>query len=106
MAMWEAQPTEGRTPVRDLRNHHVDLCGLDYKRLGQVAHRVLAAIRNEHYQTVSRRTAINILSDAISQNRLDIRSERKSTKRFKVIFCLQAILATLNRLSPVGWRLW
>ena len=79
--MWRRNRTEGRTPVRDLRNHHVDLCGLDYKRLGQVAHRVLAAIRNEHYQTVSRRTSINILSDAISQNRLDIYDLKEKVRR-------------------------
>lgn len=75
------QLTEGRTPVRDLRNHHIDLCGLDYKRLGQVAYRILDAIRNEQYRTVSRRTAISILSDAISQNRLDIYDLKEKVRR-------------------------
>ena len=75
------QPTEGRTPVRDLRNHHIDLCGLDYKRLGLVAYRVFDAIRSEQYRTVSRRTVINILSNAISQNRLDIYDLKEKVRR-------------------------
>ena len=75
------QPSEGRTPVRDLRNHHIDLCGLDYKRLGQVAYRVLDAIRGEQYQTVSRRTVLNILSNAISRNRLDMYDLKEKVRR-------------------------
>ena len=39
--------TKGRTPVADLTEKHVDICKLDYVRLGKVAQRVAAAIEEQ-----------------------------------------------------------
>ena len=42
--------TGGRTPVRELADRHVDVCKLDYTRLGKVARRVVAAIEDKRYR--------------------------------------------------------
>ncbi len=43
------QDTKGRTPVFELAKLHVDVCRLDYIRLGKVAQRIVTALKEEQY---------------------------------------------------------
>lgn len=67
---WEA--TDGRTPVAELRNRHVDLQRLDYVRLGNVARRVAAAIASEWCLRFSRRRVKMLLVAAVQRGDLDL----------------------------------
>ena len=62
--------TEGRTPVAELAKHHVDICQLDYFRLGKVAMRVVAAIEDERCRRLSKAHVKGLLVKAVQQRRV------------------------------------
>ena len=61
----------GLTPVADLVERHVDICQLDYVRLGKVAQRVVEAIRLERYRLFIKNNVKKLLLTAIEQERID-----------------------------------
>ena len=64
--------TEGRTPVTDMADMHVDVSHLDYVRLGRVADRVAEAIESGRYRRLSRASVRRLIEAAIAQGRIDI----------------------------------
>ena len=63
--------TEGRTPVADLAERHVDICELDYDRLGRVASHLVAAIENEQYRRLTKARVRKLLVTAVERDRID-----------------------------------
>ena len=61
----------GRTPVADLVERHVDICKLDYVRLGKVAQRVDGAIRHERCRRFTKGRVKELLSTAVGQGRIN-----------------------------------
>ncbi len=64
--------TEGRTPVTDLVSRHVDVCGLDYVRLGKVACRVVTAIEENRYCQLTKARVTKLLALAVRTRRIDL----------------------------------
>lgn len=64
--------TDGSTPVADLVDSHIDVCSLDYQRLGGLASLVISAIASDQYQQVTRKQVQRILANAILQGRLSL----------------------------------
>jgi hypothetical protein len=62
--------SNGRTPVVDLVKRHVDICELDYVRLGKVAERVVDAIRLERRDLFTKKRVKGLLLTAIRQGRI------------------------------------
>ncbi len=60
----------GRTPVADLAERHVDICQLDYVRLGRLAQKVDAAVREKHWRRISKARVKALLASAIEQGRI------------------------------------
>ena len=55
--------TAGRTPVGELVSRHVDVCQLDYARLGTLARQVLRAIEAGRYLRLTQARVTKILAD-------------------------------------------
>ncbi len=66
------QDTIGFTPVTELVDRHVDICRLDYIRLGNVAHHVITAIENDRYIRLSKGRVADILVAAVEQERVNL----------------------------------
>ena len=64
--------SHGRTPVRELAHLHVDLCRLDFERLGRVARRVDSALNEERYRRLTRVGVKDLLENAVRSGRIDI----------------------------------
>ncbi len=64
--------TKGQTPVKDLADRHVDICGLDYVRLGRVAQQVVVAIEDERCCRLSRARVKGLLVTAVDQGRIGL----------------------------------
>lgn len=64
------QNTHGRTPVGDLAERHVDICRLDYSRLGKIARRIVAAIENNQCCRLKKARIKELLVVAIEQGRI------------------------------------
>ena len=64
--------TEGRTPVADLTDRHVDVCKIDYVRLGKIADRVVRAIQDKQCQRLTKRNVKKLLSTAVGQGRIEL----------------------------------
>lgn len=62
--------TEGRTPLAGLSERHVDICKLDYVRLGRVAQRVVAAIEAQQWRRLTKARVKELLVAAVQQGRL------------------------------------
>ena len=65
------QDTKGRTPALELVELHVDVCRLDYMRLGKVAQRVVTALKEERYLRLGKARVRNLLAEAVEQGRID-----------------------------------
>ena len=59
--------TEGKTPVRGLAELHVDVCRLDYMRLGKVAQRIFTALKEEQYLQIGKASVKGLLAEAVEQ---------------------------------------
>lgn len=64
--------TDGRTPVRELADRHVDVRKLDYTRLGKVARRVVAAIEDKRYRRFTKAGVKKLLSAAVGHGRINL----------------------------------
>lgn len=62
--------THGRTPIADLAERHVDICQLDYVRLGKVAVRIVAAIEGDRCYRLKKARVKELLVAAIQQGRI------------------------------------
>lgn len=63
--------TEGRTPVAGFAERHVDICQLDYVRLGKVAQRVVAAIEEQRWRRLTKARVKGLLAAAVQQRRIN-----------------------------------
>ena len=61
---------EGKTPVTGLTKLHVDVCRLDYVRLGKVARRVVTAIERDRYFLLTKARVKKLLAAAVAQGRI------------------------------------
>ena len=64
--------TKGQTPIDELADLHVDICRLDYVRLGKVANRVNSAIKQNRFQRLKRSYVKRLLTEAVGQGRIDL----------------------------------
>lgn len=71
------EDTPGRTHVTELVDRHVDVCRLDYIRLGNVAHHVIKAIEDNRYIRLSKGRVADILVAAVEQERIDLNDLEK-----------------------------
>ena len=76
--------TRGDTPVADLADMHVDVCKLDYVRLGTVARRVVAAIAEQRCCRFSATDVKQLLLAAIREKRIKL-DNLKPTLKEKVL---------------------
>ena len=74
------QDTKGRTPVLELAELHVDVCRLDYMRLGKVAQRVVTALKKERYLRLRKARVRNLLAEAVEQGRIDPKDLQKRVR--------------------------
>ena len=65
------QDTKGRTPVLELAELHVDVCRLDYIRLGKIARCVVTALKEERYLRLRKARVKKLLAEAVEQKRID-----------------------------------
>ena len=65
--------TDSRTPVTDLVKSHVDICNLDYVRLGNIANHVKVAVQNEQISRLSKNQVKRLLTLAVSQGRIALK---------------------------------
>lgn len=63
--------TKGRTPVRGLAELHMDVCRLDYMRLGKVAQRIVTALEEKRYLQLGKAGVKGLLAEAIEQGDID-----------------------------------
>ena len=68
---------------------HVDVCRLDYVRLGKVAHRVLTAIKEKRFMLLKKRRLTDILVAAVEQERVNLDDLEKRVQE-EVLKSLQA----------------
>lgn len=64
--------TAGKTPVTDLIKRHVDLCKLDYVRLGKVAQMVAIAIGDKQHRRFTKASVRDLLVQAVREERLSL----------------------------------
>ena len=64
--------SDGRTPIPDLVDRHVDVCKLDYIHLGKIACRVVAAIEANRWRRLQRAHIKKLLLTAIKEDRVKI----------------------------------
>lgn len=84
------EDTPGRTHVTELIDRHVDICRLDYVRLGKVAHRVMTAIKKKQcVRRLTKRRVTEILVAAIEQGRVNLDDLEKRVQE-EVLKSLQA----------------
>ena len=83
------EDTPGRTHVTELIERHVDVCRLDYVRLGKVAHRVLTAIKEKRFMLLKKRRLTDILVAAVEQERVNLDDLEKRVQE-EVLKSLQA----------------
>ena len=62
--------TKGRTPVADLSERHVDICKLDYVRLGKMAQRVVAAVADRRCRRLTKARVKGLLVAAVGKGRI------------------------------------
>ena len=72
--------TAGRTPVTELVDLHVDLCRLDYERLGKVARCIVTAFAEERYLRMTRVRVRNLLASAVRGGRVDLDELKKKVR--------------------------
>ncbi|MCY3669204.1 MAG: hypothetical protein OXH81_26405 [Gemmatimonadetes bacterium] len=65
------QDTKERTPVLELAELHVDVCRLDYIRLGKVAQHIFTAIQKDQYLRLGKARVKQLLAEAVEQERID-----------------------------------
>ncbi len=72
--------TEGRTPISELEGLHVDVCLLDYVRLGKIANRIATALENCRWRRIPKGRVKMILVEAVEQNRVELADLKESIR--------------------------
>ena len=72
------QDTDGLTPVTEFVKRHVDVCRLDYVRLGKVARRIATAIEENRYRRLSKKRITDLLAAAVGQGRIKLADLQES----------------------------
>ena len=70
--------TEGDTPVSELKELHVDVCRLDYVRLGKVASRIATALENCRWRRITKGRVKKLLVEAVKQKRVELADLQES----------------------------
>ena len=73
--------TKGRTPVLGLDELHVDVCRLDYWRLGKVAQLIFTAIQKDQHLRLRKACVKNLLTHAAEQGRIDPEGLKKPVRK-------------------------
>lgn len=66
------QDSDGRTPVAALVRRHVDICELDYHRLGKVATVVQASIEQGLCKRLTEKRVTQLIADAVQNERVEL----------------------------------
>lgn len=64
--------TKGRTHIAELANRHVDVCKLDYNRLGKIAHCVLNSIEKQRCKRFTKKDVKKLLATAVKKGRIKL----------------------------------
>ena len=72
--------SDGRTPVAELVSQHVDVCYLDYNRLGKVAHRVVSAFDEGRFCRLTRARILVLLASAVRKSRVDLKDLKEKVR--------------------------
>ena len=64
--------SQGKTPVEGLVDLHVDVCRLDYVRLGKVARRIVIALEEKRFRRLTRARVRKLLVEAVRQKRVKL----------------------------------
>ena len=76
------KPTLGKSPVTDLNDRHVDVYGIDYVRLGLIAHRIAAAMKDpDKTKKFSQPKITKLLKSAYEDGRINPSSLKPSLLR-------------------------
>ena len=70
--------TQGRTPVQELVELHVDVCRLDCVRLEKVARRVSTAIEEDRSLRLTKARVRKLLVEAVEQGRVELTNLQES----------------------------
>ena len=70
--------TEGKTPVPELTGLHVDVCRLDYVRLGKVVSRIAIALENCRWCRISKGRVKKLLVGVVEQRRVELADLQES----------------------------
>ena len=70
--------SRGQTPVEGLVDLHVDVCRLDYVRLGRVARRIVNALEEKRYRRLTRARVRKLLVQAVRQERVKLADLKES----------------------------
>lgn len=68
----DLKDTTGRTCVAGLANRHVDVCRLDYARLGKIARCVLNSIEKQRYKRFTKKDVKKLLATAVKKDRIKL----------------------------------
>lgn len=66
------KPTLGRTAATELAQLHMDVCGLDYVRLGSLAQHINEAIIGERHRRFTKKQAKCLLKEACEKGRVTV----------------------------------
>ena len=66
--------TPGETPIEELADRHVNVCKLDYVRLGTVAKRIANAIEKGNYKRLPKSRVAEIFVEAVQSGRVRLSS--------------------------------
>ncbi|MDE0130977.1 MAG: hypothetical protein OXQ32_01775 [bacterium] len=72
--------TPGTTPFTEMVDRHVDVCHLDYHRLGQIGDQVAVAIRQRRCKRFAQQAVLDLLVDRFHGGRV---SEEGLTKKLR-----------------------
>lgn len=75
------QPTHSDIPVNSLAHNHIELCEMNYERIGHIAELIRLAIKGNNYRRFYPSDVTSILRSAIEEGRLDyarLKTELKS----------------------------
>jgi len=73
--------SQGRTPVRDLVDQHVDLQRLDFERLGKVARLIVSALHDKQCRTATKRQIKELLISAVNEDRVSTNELKEKVRQ-------------------------
>lgn len=68
----ETRPSRGRTPIARQVERHVDICHLDYGRLGKIGEQVALAIRKDRWKRFRQQQILTLLVAAVGDGRVSL----------------------------------